>query len=142
MPYFWAVGCPKLPPPCTTIRFFTPAFLVSSAKRFITSVRAASSPFLSVITEPPIFRITGFASLNSLSLFSNCFVLWFHIYFCINVTVSFSMRIKSPVSILEISILSTQGISEIMAPTATTVSHSLLIIPAGATPFFFSLYSV
>jgi hypothetical protein len=44
--------------------------LISSAKRFITSVFAANSPVLSVMAEPPIFRITGFASFNFLCTFT------------------------------------------------------------------------
>jgi len=59
-------------------------------------------------------------------------------YFFIVIT-PFSNRTISPVFIFEISISSTQGISEIIAPTATTVSHSLFMIPAGATPPFFNL---
>jgi hypothetical protein len=44
------------------------------------SVRAASSPFLSVITEPPIFKIANFALLNSYSsvLFYELFALFLH----------------------------------------------------------------
>ena len=48
------------------------------------------------------------------------------------VILPFSNRILFPVFIFEISTLSTQGISDIIAPTATTVSHSLFTIPAGA----------
>ena len=51
--------------------------------------------------------------------------------------VSFSMVTLLPVLILQMSILSMQGISLIIAPTATMVSHSLFIMPAGADPFFF-----
>jgi hypothetical protein len=39
------------------------ARFISSAMRFMFSVLAASSPFLSVITDPPIFSMIGFAAL-------------------------------------------------------------------------------
>ena len=42
--------------------------------------------------------------------------------------------------ILAMSILSTHGMPEMMAPTATMVSHFSLIIAAGAILFFASLY--
>ena len=52
------------------------------------------------------------------------------------VTASFSMLTLLPVLILLTSTLSTNGISLMMAPTATMVSLSLFIMPAGAVPFF------
>lgn len=52
-------------------------------------------------------------------------------------TVSFSTLTLLPVLILLTSILSTKGISLMMAPTATMVSVSLFTMPAGAVPFFF-----
>jgi len=50
--------------------------------------------------------------------------------------VSFSMLILLPVLIFEMSTLSMQGISLMMAPTAMMVSHSRFIMAAGAAPFF------
>jgi len=50
---------------------------------------------------------------------------------------------RSPVLIVSIasgSVLSTIGMSDIMAPTATIGSADLFIIAAGAVPFFFNWY--
>ena len=54
----------------------------------------------------------------------------------------FFMVILLPVLIFVVSILSMNGISLMMAPTATMVSVSLFIMPMGAAPFFFMRYSV